>query len=191
MVAWGCDKMTQSYLGVGTWWLGSHIRHWHGMWACVLWLWAKLMFLCVPQAKFHSITVRSWTTFLDVVYTYVTNTNYIYIWLKYDFKVLCFIKWHSHIHALDIFDLWVRFMIHCCVDEKRTSQFSWGMIMYRRRAYTQVLFLRKAELGFFHFLEIVTGWLVPSDVLENPSTGSLVPSTVEGPACWKQVSSGR
>ncbi len=30
------------------------------------------------------------------------------------------------------------------------------------RAYTQVLFLRKAELGFFHFLEIVTGWLVPS-----------------------------
>jgi len=32
----------------------------------------------------------------------------------------------------------------------------------RRRAYTQVLFLRKAELGFFHFLEIVTGWLVPS-----------------------------
>ncbi len=30
------------------------------------------------------------------------------------------------------------------------------------RAYTQVLFLRKAELGFFHCLEIVTGWLVPS-----------------------------
>jgi hypothetical protein len=25
-----------------------------------------------------------------------------------------------------------------------------------------VLFLRKAELGFFHFLEIVIGWLVPS-----------------------------
>jgi hypothetical protein len=24
------------------------------------------------------------------------------------------------------------------------------------------LFLHKAELGFFHFLEIVTGWLVPS-----------------------------
>ncbi len=35
-------------------------------------------------------------------------------------------------------------------------------ITYTRRAYTQVLFLRKAELGFFHFLEIVTGWLVPS-----------------------------
>ncbi len=33
---------------------------------------------------------------------------------------------------------------------------------YRRRASTQVLFLRKAELAFFHFLEIVTGWLVPS-----------------------------
>jgi len=31
-----------------------------------------------------------------------------------------------------------------------------------RRAYTQVLFLHKAELGFFHCLEIVTGWLVPS-----------------------------
>jgi hypothetical protein len=31
------------------------------------------------------------------------------------------------------------------------------------RACTQVLFLRKSELGFFHFLEIVTGRLVPSD----------------------------
>jgi hypothetical protein len=30
------------------------------------------------------------------------------------------------------------------------------------RACTKVLFLRKAELGFFHFLEIVRGWLVPS-----------------------------
>jgi hypothetical protein len=30
------------------------------------------------------------------------------------------------------------------------------------RACTQVLFLSKAELGFFHFLEIVTGWLAPS-----------------------------
>jgi hypothetical protein len=30
------------------------------------------------------------------------------------------------------------------------------------RAGTHVLFLCKAELGFFHFLEIVTGWLVPS-----------------------------
>jgi len=29
-------------------------------------------------------------------------------------------------------------------------------------ACTQVLFLCKAELGFFHFFEIVTGWLVPS-----------------------------
>jgi len=32
----------------------------------------------------------------------------------------------------------------------------------RGRAYTQVLFLCKAELGFFHILEIVTCWLVPS-----------------------------
>jgi hypothetical protein len=30
------------------------------------------------------------------------------------------------------------------------------------RGCTQVLFLRKAELGFFQLLEIVTGWLVPS-----------------------------
>jgi hypothetical protein len=29
-------------------------------------------------------------------------------------------------------------------------------------ACTRVLSLRKAELGFFHFLEIVIGWLVPS-----------------------------
>ncbi len=31
-----------------------------------------------------------------------------------------------------------------------------------KRAWTQDLFLRQAELGFFHFLEIVRGWLVPS-----------------------------
>jgi hypothetical protein len=30
------------------------------------------------------------------------------------------------------------------------------------RACTQVLFLHKGELGFFHFLEIATGRLVPS-----------------------------
>jgi hypothetical protein len=30
------------------------------------------------------------------------------------------------------------------------------------RACTQVLSLCQAELGFFHFFEIVTGWLVPS-----------------------------
>jgi hypothetical protein len=29
------------------------------------------------------------------------------------------------------------------------------------RASTQVLFLCNADLAFFHFLEIVTGWLVP------------------------------
>jgi hypothetical protein len=34
--------------------------------------------------------------------------------------------------------------------------------MYRRRACTQVLFLRKSELGFFHCLEIVqAGWYLP------------------------------
>jgi hypothetical protein len=31
-----------------------------------------------------------------------------------------------------------------------------------KRACTQVLFLSKVELGFFHIFEIVTGWLVPS-----------------------------
>jgi len=30
------------------------------------------------------------------------------------------------------------------------------------RASTHVLFLGEAELGLFHFLEKVTGWLVPS-----------------------------
>jgi hypothetical protein len=47
------------------------------------------------------------------------------------------------------------------------------------RACTQVLFLHKAELGFFHFLEIVTGWLVPS----TSEDLSLLKA--------KQVSSGR
>jgi hypothetical protein len=37
-----------------------------------------------------------------------------------------------------------------------------GKLRCRKRACTQALFLSKAELGFFHFLEIVTGWLVPS-----------------------------
>ncbi len=40
--------------------------------------------------------------------------------------------------------------------------FEFFEFLYRRRACTQVLFLRKAELGFFHFLQTVTGWLVPS-----------------------------
>jgi hypothetical protein len=31
-----------------------------------------------------------------------------------------------------------------------------------------VLFLRKAELGFFHFLEIEAGWLVPFGGQKNP-----------------------
>ncbi len=36
------------------------------------------------------------------------------------------------------------------------------------RACNQVLVFPKAELGFFHFLETVTGWLVPSAVQKNP-----------------------
>jgi hypothetical protein len=37
-----------------------------------------------------------------------------------------------------------------------------GAALVLRTTTHQVLFLHKAELGFFHFLEIVTGWLVPS-----------------------------
>jgi len=47
--------------------------------------------------------------------------------------------------------------------------------MYRRRACTQVLFLRKSELGFFHFLEIVqAGWYLP---LVRRSQYSLAPTS--------------
>jgi hypothetical protein len=38
----------------------------------------------------------------------------------------------------------------------------WARISNQGRACTHALFLLKAALGFFHFLEIVTGWLVPS-----------------------------
>jgi hypothetical protein len=44
------------------------------------------------------------------------------------------------------------------------------------RACTPVLFLLKAELGFFHVLEIATGWLVPSAGQKSPSTAWLLPS---------------
>ncbi len=65
-------------------------------------------------------------------------------------------------------------------------------ISNRRRALSQALLLCKAELGFFHILEIVTGWLVPSAGQKIPlQPGWLVPSTTEDPARWKQVSSGR
>jgi hypothetical protein len=46
-------------------------------------------------------------------------------------------------------------------------------------------FLRKAELGFFHFLEIVTGWLVSSPGQKDGSAGWLVPSTAEDLALLK------
>jgi len=50
-----------------------------------------------------------------------------------------------------------------------------------RRACTQVPF---PELGFFHFSEIVTTWLVPTfPWSEDPSTTWLVPSTAQDPAC--------
>ncbi len=48
------------------------------------------------------------------------------------------------------------------------------------RACTQVLFLRKEELGFFHFLEIVTGRL-----RTFPVQAWLVHSTAEDPFCLK------
>jgi len=53
-----------------------------------------------------------------------------------------------------------------------------------RTACTQVLFLWKAELVFFHVSEIVTGWLVPSvghKIQVEP--GWYVPSTTEDRAC--------
>jgi hypothetical protein len=37
-----------------------------------------------------------------------------------------------------------------------------GILKYRRRACSHVLFQWKSELGFLHFLEIVRGWLVSS-----------------------------
>ncbi len=37
-----------------------------------------------------------------------------------------------------------------------------AQISNQRRVCTKVLFLHKAELGFFHFLEIVRAWLVPT-----------------------------
>ncbi len=70
-----------------------------------------------------------------------------------------------------------------------------AQISNQRRVYTEVLFLHKAELGFFHFLEIVRGWLVIGTTLrssEDPSTAWQVPSsTTKDPACWKHVSSGQ
>jgi hypothetical protein len=36
------------------------------------------------------------------------------------------------------------------------------------KACTHVLLLRKAELGFFHFSEMVTGWSVPYDCQKIP-----------------------
>jgi len=36
------------------------------------------------------------------------------------------------------------------------------------RACTKILSLRRAELNFFHFLDIVTGWLVPCAGQKTP-----------------------
>jgi hypothetical protein len=47
------------------------------------------------------------------------------------------------------------------------------------RACTHVLFLWKANLGFFHFLETVTGCLVLSLGQKDPNAAWLVPSTTE------------
>ncbi len=59
-----------------------------------------------------------------------------------------------------------------------------GMVRCRRMACTQVLFLRKAELGFFHFCgkcdsDRLAGTFRWS---EDPSTTWLLPSTAEDPA---------
>ncbi len=46
-----------------------------------------------------------------------------------------------------------------------------------------VVFLWKAELGFIHFLEIVTGLAGTFRWSEDPITAWLVPSTAEDPPC--------
>lgn len=53
-------------------------------------------------------------------------------------------------------------------DEHVSHNCDINFILYRRRACTQVLFLWKAKLRFFHFLEIVTWWLIPSTSLKIP-----------------------
>jgi hypothetical protein len=51
-------------------------------------------------------------------------------------------------------------------------------------ACTQVLLLSIADLGFFHFVEIVTGWLVPSAGQKTPiEPGSVTNFPPEDPAC--------
>jgi hypothetical protein len=43
-----------------------------------------------------------------------------------------------------------------------------NFILYKRRACTQVLFLWKAELRFFHLKKIMTCWLIPFASLKIP-----------------------
>jgi hypothetical protein len=52
-----------------------------------------------------------------------------------------------------------------------------------RSACTRVLFLCKAELGFFHCLGNSDRLWGSIDWSEDPSTAWLAPSTAEGPAC--------
>jgi hypothetical protein len=51
------------------------------------------------------------------------------------------------------------------------------------RPCTSVFFLSKGDLGFFHFLEIVTGLAATFRWSKDPSTAWLIPSTAEDPAC--------
>jgi len=58
--------------------------------------------------------------------------------------------------------------------------------------YSGPFFLRKAELGFFHFLEIMTGWSVPSagqKISVESVAGTLPPQKI--PLAEKEVSSGK
>jgi hypothetical protein len=52
-----------------------------------------------------------------------------------------------------------------------------------RRSCTQVLFLRKAELGFFHFFINGDRLAITFRSSEDPSTAGLVPSIAKDPAC--------
>jgi len=63
---------------------------------------------------------------------------------------------------------WIACFEVVTMDAKSFSYYVHEIIMYRRRACTWVLFLSKAELGFFHFLEIVTSWLLPSSTEDPP-----------------------
>jgi len=85
----------------------------------------------------------------------------------------CFFAWDAHPLA--------QFTLMWVICNRRRAWVIWDLCLTdasrlrehvenHRRACTQVLFLCKAELGFFHLKkQIVTGWLVPSTGQKNPA----------------------